>query len=382
MQRLKSNFKANGGWFKEYKIGDLFISSNGDTDIQQTDINGLGEYVVSSGESNAGVIGKTNRKARIFEANTITVDMFGFVQYRSYPYKMVTHARVFSLKPQIKFDEKIGLYIVALMHCFRKMFSYSEAASWKKVSEMTLSLPTKADGSIDFDYMQRYIAQLEAERVAQLEAYLKAAGLENATLTEKEQKALMAFRNGEIEFSSFRIGDLFEKCDLKFKKKKFNKEADVSKEKTREFNLPLVNAKDGNNGIMYYGKEQDFEAIEMSIDIVNDGAISTGNVYPQPQKTGVLYNAYLIKYKMKVSERLLMFFAQSIQKSIKLKFDYAKKASWKRVKNEFIQLPILNGNIDGDFVEAFISAQQKLAIKDMIAWKDKVIQETQNLIEC
>ena len=357
MQRLKSNFKANGGWFKEYKIGDLFISSNGDTDIQQTDINGLGEYVVSSGESNAGVIGKTNRKARIFEANTITVDMFGFVQYRSYPYKMVTHARVFSLKPQIKFDEKIGLYIVALMHCFRKMFSYSEAA-------------------------QRYIAQLEAERVAQLEAYLKAAGLENATLTEKEQKALMAFRNGEIEFSSFRIGDLFEKCDLKFKKKKFNKEADVSKEKTREFNLPLVNAKDGNNGIMYYGKEQDFEAIEMSIDIVNDGAISTGNVYPQPQKTGVLYNAYLIKYKMKVSERLLMFFAQSIQKSIKLKFDYAKKASWKRVKNEFIQLPILNGNIDGDFVEAFISAQQKLAIKDMIAWKDKVIQETQNLIEC
>ncbi|MCD8315480.1 MAG: restriction endonuclease, partial [Firmicutes bacterium] len=88
---------------------------------------------------------------------------------------------------------------------------------------------------------------------------------------------------------------MFEKANLRFKKTTFDKGIDVSKIKTKEYNLPLVNAKDGDNGIMYYGRDCDFESDEMTIDIVNDGAVSTGNVYPQPQKTGVLYNAYLIK---------------------------------------------------------------------------------------
>jgi hypothetical protein len=36
---------------------------------------------------------------------------------------------------------------------------------------------------------------------------------------------------------------LFEKLELKFLKKEFNKEKDISKEQTKEFNIPLVNAK-------------------------------------------------------------------------------------------------------------------------------------------
>lgn len=148
---------------------------------------------------------------------------------------------------------------------------------------------------------------------------------------------------------------MFEKLNLKFLKSTFDKEKDISKEKTKEFNLPLVNAKNGGNGVMYYGRSSDFESIEMTIDIVNDGAVSTGNVYPQPQRTGVLYNAYLIKSKFKVNERLLYFFASTIQKSIKLKFGYENKAGWAKVKEEKISLPTKNGEIDFDFMEKFIS---------------------------
>ena len=107
----------------------------------------------------------------------------------------------------------------------------------------------------------------------------------------------------EVKWGEFKIRSvhllmaLFEKQNLKFKKGKFDKEKDVSRILTEEYSLPLVNAKDGDNGIMYYGRPEDFENVEMSIDIVNDGAVSTGNVYSQPQKTGVLYNAYLIKSK-------------------------------------------------------------------------------------
>ncbi|WP_236845203.1 restriction endonuclease subunit S [Campylobacter devanensis] len=162
---------------------------------------------------------------------------------------------------------------------------------------------------------------------------------------------------------------MFEKLNLSFRKSKFNKDNDVSKIKNSEFSIPLVNAKDGDNGIMYYGRPQDFETATMTIDIVNDGAVSTGNVYPQPQETGVLYNAYLIKSKFTASKSLLYFFATAIQKSIKLKFSYELKASWERVKNENIKLPITaSGEIDFEFMESFVAELEAERVAELEAY--------------
>lgn len=171
-----------------------------------------------------------------------------------------------------------------------------------------------------------------------------------------------------MEWGEYEIGDLFEKLNLRFLKSTFDKENDISKEKTLEFNLPLVNAKDGSNGIMYYGRLRDFESAEMTIDIVNDGAISTGNVYPQPQKTGVLYNAYLIKPKFSANEKLLHFFTSTIFKSIKHKFGYENKAGWDKVKQEKIQLPIKSGEVDFDFMESFIAELEAERIAELEAY--------------
>ena len=155
---------------------------------------------------------------------------------------------------------------------------------------------------------------------------------------------------------------------MKFKKEKFDKQNDVSTQKTDEFCLPLVNAKDGNNGIMYYGRESDFESSELTIDIVNDGAVSTGNVYSQPQKTGVLYNAYLIRPFCEVTPNLLHFFACTIQKSIKLKFGYQNKAGWAKVAKEKIQLPTKDSKIDFEFMESFIAELEAQRIAELEAY--------------
>ncbi len=150
---------------------------------------------------------------------------------------------------------------------------------------------------------------------------------------------------------------MFEKLQLGMTKKNFNKTEDVSKERNQIFNLPLVNAKHGNNGIMYYGKDSNFESAEMTIDIVNDGAIATGDVYPQPQRTGVLYNAYLIKLKKQASitKKSLFYLASAIQKSIKMKYGYDNKAGWEKVKNEKIFLPTtIDGKIDFTYMDNYI----------------------------
>lgn len=188
--------------------------------------------------------------------------------------------------------------------------------------------------------------------------------VESPRLKEIEQAF---FESGGL-WENYRIGELFEKLDLRFKKDKFDKDNDVSKIRSEEFNLPLVNAKNGDNGIMYYGRSSDFDSAEMTIDIVNDGAVSTGNVYPQPQKTGVLYNAYLIQCKYPVTKNLLCFFSSCIQKSIKLKFGYENKAGWEKVKKEEIQLPTQNGKIDFDFMEKFIAELKALRVAELHAY--------------
>lgn len=168
---------------------------------------------------------------------------------------------------------------------------------------------------------------------------------------------------GVIRTKEFKIYELFEKPTLGIRKK-FNKKEDVSTTRTAVYNLPLVNAKHGNNGIMYYGKECDFDSVSMSIDIVGDGAISTGDVYPQPDKTGVLYNAYLIRPKQEpINEPLIVYFAVAIQKAIKHKYGYDNKATWEKVQRESISLPVTaDGAIDYAFMEMAIRAMEKQCI--------------------
>lgn len=192
-----------------------------------------------------------------------------------------------------------------------------------------------------------------------------------------------------VKYCDFRIGDLFEKVELRFTKKKFNKNTDISKVKTKEYTLPLVNAKNGDNGIMYYGRESDFQSEELCIDIVNDGAVSTGNVYAQPQKTGVLYNAYLIKLKnFKPTDKILLFLATCLRKAIKHKFGYDNKAGWEKVENEFVKLPVdENGNPDYNYMHDYISELEEERISELEYYliacglnDYKLTEEEQNLL--
>ncbi|WRE68476.1 restriction endonuclease subunit S [Helicobacter pylori] len=388
----------------EFRLGDLFEASNGDFDIQKRHINHKGEFVITAGLSNNGVLGQSDIKAKVFESHTITIDMFGCAFYRSFAYKMVTHARVFSLKPKFEINHKIGLFLSTLFFGYPKKFGYENMCSWAKIKNDKVILPLKPTAKtqtledIDFDFMEKFIAELEQCRLAELQAYLKATGLENTTLSSDEENALNLFNGNNsgggggntpcgLTWQSFRLGDLFEKLDLKFKKKTFNKQKDISKVQTSEFDLPLVNAKNGDNGIMYYGRSSDFESAEMTIDIVNDGAVSTANVYPQPLKTGVLYNAYLIKPKFTPTRETLLFFTPCIYKAIKLKFSYENKASWNKVKNELISLPLKPtanaqtlDDIDFNFMRTLINALMKQTIQGVVQYSGAKIQATKEVI--
>ncbi|MDR2426620.1 MAG: hypothetical protein LBD46_05520 [Endomicrobium sp.] len=175
-----------------------------------------------------------------------------------------------------------------------------------------------------------------------------------------------------MQYKKFRIGDLFYKPDLKFIGEypfKYIKRGNLSKIRNKEFDLPLVNAKHGDNGIMYYGRLSDFEYVENSIAIIADGAVSTGDVYPQIHKTGVLYNAYLIKPFTDLKREALIYLSVVIKKSVKLKFSYENKATWNKIKTEQIELPVMSeGSPDYDYMTARIRELEAARIRELEAY--------------
>ncbi len=174
----------------------------------------------------------------------------------------------------------------------------------------------------------------------------------------------------------YRIGDLFEQLELKCRKPDFNKQFDVSTERSDEFDLPLVNAKHFNNGIMYFGRSSDFDSAEMTLDIVKNGAIATGDVFAQPQRTGVLWDAYLIKPKASNVPLLALFFlAPCLERAIKDKFGYDDKCIWEKVKLLSVKLPATDsGAPDFAFMETYmkdVEARAKAAIDALMTTNEK-----------
>ena len=161
---LQSSTSVNGCLkeVRSFKLDEIFFAESGDFDIKKEHINGLGIDVVTAGETNNGILGKSNIEAKIIDGNTITIDMFGKCTYRANHYKMVTHARVFSLKCLFdNFNEMSGLYIATVMQKLVNGFSYSNMCSWTKIKNSSINLPVKESGEIDWEYMEKYIKATE-----------------------------------------------------------------------------------------------------------------------------------------------------------------------------------------------------------------------------
>nr|WP_219032777.1 restriction endonuclease subunit S [Helicobacter pylori] len=149
-------------------------------DIQKRHINHKGEFVITAGLSNNGVLGQSDIKAKAFESHSITIDMFGCAFYRSFPYKMVTHARVFSLKPKFEINHKIGLFLSTLFFDYPKKFGYENMCSWAKIKNDKVILPLKPTANtqtiddIDFNFMHTLINALMKQTIQGVVQYSSA----------------------------------------------------------------------------------------------------------------------------------------------------------------------------------------------------------------
>lgn len=387
--------------FKNYRITDYFVVRNTHSIPKEYVRFGGSRPYVTAGSSDNAVAGYIDYDESLLEeGNSIMVGgKTTVVTYQPCDYfSNDSHNLAIIPKNSAGRTELAQLFIAsALQKSLGAKYSWGDSVSYRKISKDVVSLPAGSDGEPDFAYMEERITELEEERITELDAYLIASGLEDYELTDEDKEILspesasdeagaswINGKNEEIAFSIFKIEEIFEvvEAGYKYKKKDFNKKRDVSPIPTEEYSLPLVNAKFGNNGIMYYGRKSDWNTQEMCIDIIQDGAVAAGTVYAQPESVGVLYNAYLIKPIEAIkSAEALLYMAECVEKSIKNKFSYDKKATWDRVKKCEISLPITSdGDINFDYMERYIRAIKKLAIADVAKYKNKLIATTRQVV--
>lgn len=169
-----------------YIVGTKSLDSNA-VDFVDDGINFVGRTF-----ENNGVQGKIlKRDFEPNEVNTITATVIGnykYVKYQKEPYYCSQNINKLTPKEFMKWNENIAYYFIANIQKFVSIYNGQQGGyKLQDIKSHTIFVPTK-NGEIDFEFMETFIAELEA--------YLKATGLSNYKLTKVEEEAIEIMNGG------------------------------------------------------------------------------------------------------------------------------------------------------------------------------------------
>jgi len=255
-------------------------------------------------------------------------------------------------------------FIAAIDRVIKTKYSYNNKATKIELKNSIINLPTK-NGELDFEFMESFIAELEAQRIAELEAFLLASGLKDYTLTNEEKEVIENFDN--LEWKSYNLKDLFGKSTRGQRLKSTDRIPGA---------LPFVTAGEFNDGI--------------SALIGNDVNIFSENTTTIDMFGSAKYRNYkyggddhvAIVHTENLPKLASIFVTSAIHKtSYTGKFSYSNNFYAKDADELNISLPSINNQPNYELMETFISAIQKLVIKDVVLYADKKIEATKSVVD-
>ena len=269
-------------------------------------------------------------------------------------------------------------FFLAAMRKPFELFSWGTSSfNVEIIKNQRIVLPVKKDDMIDFDFMESFVSVLEAQRLAELETYLKINGYDNYELSSKELDALRKFSCfKDNNWGTYKIGNLFERVKTKklpYKAKK------LPKQPMGDYVLPCLTSSFLNQGLNYYVPINGATVLNNVISIPSNSDVY--RAYYQTKNFTVLSDAYAIRWKsneIEITSNNYLFIVMCINKVTDLPiYSYKNKlGGWNVVKNKHIRLPQKGEKIDFDFMETFISAIKKLIIKNVVLYSDQRINTT------
>lgn len=255
-------------------------------------------------------------------------------------------------------NEKNGLFIAISISKLMYKFSYGKKPGLEIYKKMKIQLPIK-NSKIDFGFMESFIAELEAERIAELEAYLLAAGLKDYNLTSEEQAAINIMEKAApFETVKVTFNSLFENIQ---QGRRLKKDDQILGE------IPFVMAGVTNTGVANYISNPIAKFPENSITIdIFGNTFYRSYAFGAGDDTGVYWSD-----KKSYSKEQMLFFTAVMGKSLLGKYSFGEKLRSSRSLDFKVNLPAKNGLVNYQFMETLISAVQKLVIKGVVDYADK-----------
>ena len=350
----------------EFKYKEVFNRIEQGRRLKKDDqIDGTIPFVMS-GTTNAGVVNYISNPVASFPKNAITIDIFGNTFYRNYAFGAGDDTGVYWNDATAYSSNAMLFFAVAMQKSMMGRFSYGKKLRSSQSEDFTMHLPVTDDGTIDFDFMESFIAELEAERVAELSAYLTVSGLDNYVLSNDEEDALKNFQS--LKWDTYNLEKLFGKSTRGKRLKGDDRIAGT---------LPFVTAGEASEGISAYisNEVEVFEKNTTTIDMFGS-AKYRNYIYGGDDHIAVVHTENLPKYAS-------IFVTTAIHKSSHNgQFDYGHNFYAKDADALYISLPVNEaGNPDYDKMAIIISAIHKLVIKDVVAYSNRKIKATKAVVK-
>ena len=356
----------------DYKMGKLFqrVKTNKlPYKADELPNRPLGEYTLpclTSSFNNQGLNYYAPREGATVLKNVISIPSNSDV-YRAYyqPNDFTVLSDAYAIR-WIFDDRELSTrqYLFVVM-CINKVtdlsiYSYkNKLGGWNVVRNKHIQLPQKR-GEIDFDFMESFIAELEAERVAELEAYLTVSGLDNYELSNDEENALQNFQS--LKWDTYNLEKLFGKSTRGKRLKGDDRVAGT---------LPFVTAGEASEGVSAY--------ISNDVEVFEENT-TTIDMFGSAKYRNYKYGAddhVAVVHTESVPMKAAIFVTSACHKAAHTgKFDYGHNFYAKDADALDIQLPTKDGKPDYDAMAALISAVQKLVIKDVVLYADRKIEKT------
>ena len=352
----------------EYKLGDIFdvLSYKKRFDANKVCVHEAGRYpyIVRMGTNN-GQKGFINEDTKyLSDGNTISFGQdTATVFYQEKPY--FTGDKIKIIKPKLHaFCKNNAQFFIAAMNLAFSNFSWgSSSFDMEIIKNVKLMLPSTSEGKIDFAFMESFIAELEAERVAELEAYLKVSGLDNYKMSSDEENALKNYQS--LKWDTYNLEKLFGKST---RGKRLKGEDRIPG------TLPFVTAGEASEGVSAY--------ISNDVEIFEKNT-TTIDMFGSAKYRNYRYGAddhVAVVHTESVPMKAAIFITSACHKAAHTgKFDYGHNFYAKDADALDIKLPTKDGKPDYEAMATLISAIQKLVIKDVVLYADRKIEKTKEV---
>lgn len=353
----------------EFKIGDLFeVKTTKSIDKNKIDFVHSGKYeFVGRSNVNNGVQGYVQYLGYAPNPkNTFSLVQVGESICLFRTVEWYASQNIFILLPKNENLYKQSLFITATIN--KALYKYKNAYVYpmlNDVKETVVALPQTDDGSIIFEFMESFIAELEAERVAELSAYLKASGLDNYELSDDEERAIKNFQT--LKWDTYNLETLFGKSTRGKRLKGDDRIVGT---------LPFVTAGEAAEGISAY--------ISNDVEIFESNT-TTIDMFGSAKYRNYRYGAddhVAVVHTESIPMKAAIFVTSACHKAAHTgKFDYGHNFYAKDADALNIQLPIKDGKPDYETMETLISAIQKSVIKDVVLYADNKIEATKYIVD-